>query len=1262
MIQAFRSTYFQGILVLSFFLIGLQSHAQFNVDFSANLTTICAGQAVQFTDQSTSPTAIVSWVWDFGDGNSSTLQNPSHVYASAGTYTVILTANNGAGSQDEVKTGYILVNPLPQPAFSTSIPPCNLPASVTVSNVQPNAGGYTYQWNYGNGQTATGINPPAANYATEGTYPIVLTVTNTATGCSNSITHNVSIYNYTAEFTTSVTTACVGSPVTFTNASSPGTTTNAWTFGNGQSSNGASPSVVYNTAGTYTVTLTSQNATNGCSDAVTHTITVVNAQIPVISPSVTFGCNPLSVNFTNSNPFNGTYAWNFGNGQTFSGQNPPTQTYSMPDFDEYPFPQSQSFNVSLLTIDANGCGAYQNVPNLITIYNIFPDMSVNVDEGCEDLLCTFTNQSTSPIPGFPINSWQWTFGNGQTYSGQTPPPQTYSEGEYTVSLTVSTAMGCTTTLDSIDMIQVGIPPNVLFTVDPDTICARTTADFTNLTTISVPADPADITYAWTIGTQGPYPNFEPDNVQITDTGSLDVTLIVSFRGCKDTLKLLDEIYVNAPLVQFGSQGVFCNPSLPVDVAFYETSILGQPGDSVEVFWDFGDGSNAYFNNATSWQNNNQSLIHSYTDYGTYMIEQKIHNFDTGCTDSLSSQLILNYFTTDLSFVQDSVCLGNATHFYWTFESIAQFPVFNYEYVADGDSLLESTSTSNQIFNPDSCIINSVGPHTITVNTINAVGCPASAMDTFYVMPLPNAQIGPIQLIDCSPLTVTFTDASNSVSGIPIVGYNWELNGSFPGVGNGLPTITTQITTNGNYTTNLYVTDALGCMDSTQLITPILQPQANFTAPEVICNNVNFNSANLSSNYAQSEWYWNNQLVSTSDDANFLISHPDNAAITSYNDSISLIVFDAIGCSDTLTLPLLVSAPNADFSYTLTGSNVDQFGNFTCPSVFSAFLDESESVGNIVDWAWTFGDGKFSSLQNPSNTYVFSGTYSASLVITDEYGCQDSITYADFLSIDGPSGEFSVEPAYTFCDPNYLYEVVSTDNVTNIVWFTGDGNSFQDNAGGEYIYGAAGTYHPYVEITDANNCLVTYYLDTITVQYGDLNAAFDAGPLVLNWGVPFAIDNQSTGGIGGIVNNNWTIGSENFNNQASQFDYLFNETGQLDVLLITTDSLGCIDSAWTTVFVTDNLQFPNVFSPNGDDANDVYRIRDNAYGEYDVYIYNRWGNKMSEAHIVDDNYLWDGKNQSGELANEGVYYYLVKGTLRDGQAKEDHGFFHLVLDH
>lgn len=167
-------------------------------------------------------------------------------------------------------------------------------------------------------------------------------------------------------------------------------------------------------------------------------------------------------------------------------------------------------------------------------------------------------------------------------------------------------------------------------------------------------------------------------------------------------------------------------------------------------------------------------------------------------------------------------------------------------------------------------------------------------------------------------------------------------------------------------------------------------------------------------------------------------------------------------------------------------------------------------------------------------------------------------------------------------------------------------------------------------------------------------------MILNWGEPLIVDNQSTGGNGGIVNNNWSFGNENFNNQSEQFNYLFNEAGNLSILLIVTDAIGCIDSAWLTVYVTDNLELPNVFSPNGDNLNDILRIRDNAYGEYEVVILNRWGNEMSRSYIVNDDYLWNGEVKDGTIATEGVYYYHVKGKLRNGKPNEDHGFFHLVI--
>lgn len=1246
------------LIFLCSIFFGWNAFGQFTADFSASSVTACAGDPINFTDLSSSPTGIISWVWDFGDGNSSTTQNPTHVYSAAGTYTVILTVNNGSSSIDEVKTGYILIHPLPQPSFSVSNPPCTLPATVTLSNVSP-ASGVSYAWDFGNGQTSNVQQPSGVNYTTEGTYTIELTVTQNSTGCSNSYQETVNIYNYNTDFTPSSSTVCVGSSATFTENCTPGTDQFSWTFGNGHVSTSPNPTVVYNSTGSFTVTLTSENSATGCTDVATNVIQVIAAQVPSLTPSLTIGCNPSTVTFSNTSGFNGTFSWNFGNGQTFNGTNPPPQTYDMEEFNEYPYPESESFNVILNSVDENGCSSYQVFPNLITIYNIFPEFEASVVEGCEILDVSFTDQSYSPIPGFQINSWNWNFGNGQTFSGQNPPTQSYSEGVYDVSLTVTTANGCTATLDSIEMIEVGIPPDVLFTVDPDTICARQNGIFTNLSTISVPSDPSEIDYIWYIGSQGPYANFEPNQVPILDTGSLDVTLIVSFRGCRDTMILENEIYVHAPLVQFAAPQIICNPGIPVEVTITDYTILGQSGDSVSVFWNLGNGTTYSYDNADAWLHNNQSFDETYLDYGTYQIKQIATNYNTGCTDSLATTLNINYFNVDLDFNRDSICLGDTSIFYWTYESIDDFPPSNFGYIADQDSSLGDYS-SGLVTNPDQIYFNSPGYHLITLNAINGLGCQATITDSFFIAPLPIAQIGTAQIAGCTPTTALFEDSSTSVSGVPIVDYNWIFNEIQATSGNGQPSITTNIDSTGTHTAILQITDELGCTAFDTLETVVIEPIADFEAPVIICNNSYFQTTNLSSNYVSSEWYLNGQLVSTDDDGNFLISHPPDGNV-SFTDNIQLIVSDANGCSSTITIPILVSAPQADYSYNLTGSNVDEFGNFTCPSVFAAFTDNSQAYGNIVNWSWDFGDGKTSSLQNPSNTYVFAGTYTSSLIITDEYGCMDTISNIDFLTISGPSGDFEVGPAGTQCDPNYLFETVQLNNVTEVIWYSGNGDSFSDIDGGEYIYPQAGTYFPYVTISDANNCTVTYYLDTVTVQFGDLNAAFSGNPMTLNWGEPIIIENESTGGIGGIVNNNWSFGNDNFNEQNDQFQYLFNEAGEIEILLITTDAIGCIDSAWITVIVTDNLQFPNVFSPNGDGSNDIFRIRANAYGEYTVVILNRWGNIMSESQVINDSYLWDGYTRSGEIANEGVYYYYVKGTLRDGSPKEDQGFFHLIME-
>jgi len=130
-------------------------------DFTASPLSGVAPLTVQFTDLSTNtPT---SWSWDFGDSASSTEQNPSHIYATAGIYTVTLTATNSAGSDDEIKTAYITVNnPVVTPMNWATFQGDNYHTGVTTEAVSGN----TLLWNAstgGSGMSGLDVAPIVAD-------------------------------------------------------------------------------------------------------------------------------------------------------------------------------------------------------------------------------------------------------------------------------------------------------------------------------------------------------------------------------------------------------------------------------------------------------------------------------------------------------------------------------------------------------------------------------------------------------------------------------------------------------------------------------------------------------------------------------------------------------------------------------------------------------------------------------------------------------------------------------------------------------------------------------------------------------------------------------------------------------------------------------------------------------------------------------------------------------------------------------------------
>lgn len=164
-------------------------------NFSATPTSGTAPLTVNFTDTSTNtPTA---WAWDFENNGStdSTVQNPSKVYSTAGTYTVKLTASNAGGSDDEIKTSYITVNAAPPPApvasFNTTPSSGNAPLTVDFTDTSTNTP-TSWAWDFtDNGSTDSTTQNPQYTYNTPGTYTAKLTATNA--GGSGNTTRTITV-------------------------------------------------------------------------------------------------------------------------------------------------------------------------------------------------------------------------------------------------------------------------------------------------------------------------------------------------------------------------------------------------------------------------------------------------------------------------------------------------------------------------------------------------------------------------------------------------------------------------------------------------------------------------------------------------------------------------------------------------------------------------------------------------------------------------------------------------------------------------------------------------------------------------------------------------------------------------------------------------------------------------------------------------------------------------------------------------------------
>ncbi|MDD1702004.1 MAG: PKD domain-containing protein [Methanoregula sp.] len=297
--------------------------------------------AVSFVD--TSVNLPTSWTWDFGDGTTSTDQNPGHVYQTAGVYTVTQTVTNIFGSDTLVRKDFITVGQGGVVDFTASATTVGVGRIVTFTDHSTNAP-TQWTWEFGDGTVASGEKPDHVYRAT-GVYDVSLTASSPSITGSITKTKYITVLNLPrADFVADKTRGGAPMTVTFTDKTVNTPTSWNWDFGDGATSFDQNPVHTYTTLGSYSVTLTATNADGKDSTTKVNYIVTTLAPVASFSADRQLGKAPFVVQFTDlSSNSPASWNWDFGDGTASSEQNP-----------RHIYQQEGSYNVSLTATNQYG--------------------------------------------------------------------------------------------------------------------------------------------------------------------------------------------------------------------------------------------------------------------------------------------------------------------------------------------------------------------------------------------------------------------------------------------------------------------------------------------------------------------------------------------------------------------------------------------------------------------------------------------------------------------------------------------------------------------------------------------------------------------------------------------------------------------------------------------------------------------------------------------------------------------------------------------
>lgn len=1121
---------------LFLFCMCLTGYAQFNAGFTVNKPGGCSPVALVFTNTTIGASSAAVYEWNFDNGNTSSLKNPSAIFVDERNYNVILTVKDSGKSS--IYTEVVSVYKKPVVNFSVDVQKGCAPLAVTFTSSSSTENGTLtdFFWDFGDGTTGQSGSPQISHpYLWGQKPPIILAVTNSY-GCSanKTISNLLEVLpGAVASFDADKTFLCFETdPVKMINRSTGSEPLiYTWNFGDGAASAAKEPVHSFNKRGTFTVSLTVENS-YGCRDTVIKSsyLNAANFQSAFTVPD--FICNESAIELKNSSiPEPSSFIWVIDGKDTVSKDN-------WDNFYRYRFTVAGNHTIQLTNTFGTCTDTISKTVNVkallqpkgfvadIPVY-CFPPVTVAFHDTTTGAVKSEWNFERLSYPFWPTAS-----GKDANFTFMQP-------SNSLVTLFVTDVNGCVDTVEQ--YVKITQPQVFIRAIDSNKFdgCLNLTKQF------SFETDEQLTSLTWDFGDSTTSSDSSPLHVFKPGQYGIRLTYTTS-KGCTGTTYLYDivRVFVKSPTEFVSTSGTtICGNS----ITWFKTIDY-----HISDYWII-DGEYAGMSYYDRFD-------YQFKDTGLHTVMHIVYN--DGCRDTMTR---VDYIRVLPSFPKISevknTCDGDRGTV--TFKQASRYAE---NWVWDfGDSVIVTLNTDQEIISHK---YSKSGKYKVVLTTINGQ-CEVRDSVFAYVLLKQYPLLSASKTVICKDEGLSYSLTGLTMQ--PYDGYwlwdyldryeyndgtffstfsndwdgSWIFTDPYTNTFNNIP--------KGKDSIRVIIREAyFNCLDTSNFIPiKLLGADAGFKIlTDTVCYGTpvifNDTSNSYNANIINREWNFGDGDIQTTTSGGTL-SHTYTEP-GAYN--VTLKVTDDAGCTSTTSLAthqVIVNGPKAAFTASETNVQLNTTVEFTNTS-------NTFNANNTV-YKWQFEDGASSTDYSPGHTYPVAGNYQAMLIATsNETGCID--TAIQLIRVNNFNAGFTFSKSFiqnSNCPP-VLYSFTNTSiNYTYLRWDFGDGTIVENTGHPGHLYTASGKYIIRLFVK-GNNGLEDTYTDSVVINKTILNISANPMHSCTAQTITMSAATKKATSF------TWDFGDGAIKQTTDTFStHLYSQAGIYAPHLIVTDSNGCSSS-------------------------------------------------------------------------------------------------------